>query len=129
MSSPVVIIGTDPVIARYLNVTGDLRTLGGEFDVRVVSTLDYRVAGKIFISFGVFDESRNVSPNPMNFGNLAWAPELVLTTNISRGGQISKETVVSPRFLFVVNLPILTVLEISNISDVVNRVPIQTVTL
>lgn len=122
--TPVVIIGTDPVIARYLNVTGDLRTLGGEFDVRVVSTLDYRVAGKIFITFGVFDESRNVSPNPMNFGNLAWAPELVLTTNISRGGQISKETVVSPRFLFVCNLPILTVLEISNISDVVNRVPL-----
>lgn len=123
--TPVVIIGTDPVIARYLNVTGDLRTLGGEFDVRVVSTLDYRVAGKIFITFGVFDESRNVSPNPMNFGNLAWAPELVLTTNISRSGQISKETVVSPRFLFCVHLPVLTVLEIDNISDVINKVPLH----
>lgn len=125
-ATPVVIIGTDPVIARYLNVTGDLRTLGGEFDVRIVSTLDYRVAGKIFITFGVFDESRNVSPNPMNFGNLVWGPELVLTANISRGGQISKETVVQPRFSFVVHSPIMTLLEIDNLPDVVNSLPIAT---
>lgn len=123
--TPVVIIGTDPVIARYLNVTGDLRTLGGEFDVRVVSTLDHRVAGKIFMTFGTFDESRNVAPNPMNFGNLVWSPELVLSANISRNGQISKETVVQPRFNFVVNLPIMTALEINNLSNVINKIPLH----
>ena len=123
--TPVVIIGTDPVIARYLNVTGDLRTLGGEFDVRIVSTLDNRVAGKIFISFGTFDESRNVAPNPLNFGNLVWAPELVLTANISRNGQISKETVVQPKFRFIVNLPILTVLDVTGISDLFEKVAIN----
>lgn len=122
--TPTVIIGTDPVIARYLNVTGDLRTLGGEFDVRIVSTLDHRVAGKIFITFGTFDESRNVSPNPLNFGNLVWSPELVLTANISRDGQISKETLVSPRYLFVVHSPIMTVLDIEGISDVMDKVAI-----
>lgn len=123
--TPVAIIGTDPVIARYLNVTGDLRTLGSEFDVRIVQTLDNRVAGKIFISFGVFDESRNVAPNPMNFGNMVWAPELALTANITRGGQISKETVVQPRYLFVVHLPIMTVLQISGISDTINKIPVN----
>lgn len=122
---PTVTIGTDPVIARYLMVTGDLRTLGGEFNVRLVSTLDKRVAGKIFVTFGVFDESRNVQPNPLNFGNMAWAPELVLTANISRGNTISKETVVQPRYLFVVNSPVMTVLEISNIPDVVSKVPLH----
>lgn len=122
--TPVVIIGTDPVLARYLNVTGDLRTLGGEFDVRVVSTLDHRVAGKIFITFGTFDETRNVSPNPLNFGNLVWGPELVLSANISRGGQISKESVVQPRFHFVQHLPILTMLEINNVPDVLQKLPI-----
>ncbi len=120
--TPVVVIGTDPVIARYLNVTGDLRTLGGEFDVRIVSTLDNRVKGKIFITFGSFDESRNVAPNPLNFGNLVWAPELVLTANISRNGQISKETVVSPRYNFVVHLPVMTVLDIEGISDILDKV-------
>lgn len=123
--TPVVIIATDPVIARYLNVVGDLRTLGGEFDVRVVSTLDKRVAGKIFITFGVFDESRNTTPNPLNFGNMAWTPELTISLPISRNGQISKETAVHPRFLHVVHMPVLTVLEVSNIPDVVNKVTLN----
>ncbi len=122
---PTVIVGTDPVIAQYLTVEGDLRTLGNEFDVRVVSTLDKRMAGKVVITFGVFDENRNVAPNPMNFGNMAWAPELVLTANISRGGTISKETVVQPRYLFITNLPILAVLSINNIPDVINKVPLN----
>lgn len=123
--TPTVIVGTDPVIARYLTVTGDLRTLGGEFDVRIVSTLDYRVKGKIFIGFGVFDENRNVAPNPLNFGNLVWAPELVLTANISRGNTISKETVVQPRFAHVTHAPILTVLGVSNIPDALDKVTLN----
>lgn len=120
--TPTVIVGTDPVIARYLTVTGDLRTLGSEFDVRIVSTLDVRVKGKIFIGFGVFDDNRNVAPNPLNFGNLVWAPELVLTANISRGNTISKETVVQPRMTFVVHCPILTVIEVSNIPETLNKI-------
>ena len=123
--TPTVIIGTDPVLARYLTVTGELRTLGNEFDVRIVSTLDNRVQGKIFISFGVFDESRNVAPNPLNFGNMVWAPELVLTANISRGNTISKETVVQPRYLFVTHMPIITVLMVEGIQDVTNKVSIN----
>jgi len=122
---PVVIIGTDPVLARYLTVSGDLRTLGGEFDVRIVHTLDYRMQGKICITFGTFDESRNVAPNPLNFGNMVWSPEIVLTANISRGGSISKETVVQPRYLFVTHLPVLTVLVINNVPDVINKVPVN----
>lgn len=122
---PTVIIGTDPVLARYLTVTGDLRTLGGEFDVKIVSTLDKRVAGKIFITFGVFDENRNVEPNPLNFGNMAWSPELTIILPISRGGQISREIAVSPRFLHVTHCPILAVLNISNVPDVINGIPIK----
>jgi hypothetical protein len=120
--TPTVIIGTDPVLARYLTVTGDLRTVGGNFEVRVVSTLDYRVSGKIFISFGVFDENRNTQPNPLNFGNMAWAPEVTVSLPISRTGQISKETAVQPRFLHVVNCPVMTVLEVINVPDVTNKV-------
>lgn len=122
---PVVVIGTDPVLARYLNVSGDLRTLGGEFDVRIVNTLDSRMAGKIIVTFGVFDENRNVAPNPLNFGNMVWGPELVLTANISRGNTISKETVVQPRFLFVTHAPIMTVLTVDNVPDVFNKIAIS----
>lgn len=122
---PTVIVATDPVLARYLNVTGDLRTLGGEFDVRIVSSLDVRVQGKIFITFGVFDENRNVAPNPLNFGNMAWAPEVTVVLPISRNGQISKETAVQPRFLHIVNLPVLSVLSVNNVPDVTNKVAID----
>jgi hypothetical protein len=121
---PTVIVGTDPVLARYLCVTGDLRTLGGEFNVRVVSTLDRRVAGKIFLTFGVFDESRNSAPNPLNFGNMGWSPELTVVLPISRNGQISKELSVAPRFLHIVNLPVLTLLNVDGVPNVTNRVPI-----
>jgi len=122
---PTVIVGTDPVLARYLTVTGDLRTLGGQFDVRIVSTLDYRVAGKIFITFGVFDENRNVEPNPLNFGNMAWSPELTIVLPISREGQVSKELAVSPRFTHVSHLPIMAVLTVENLPDVLNKVPLD----
>lgn len=123
---PTVVIATDPVLARYLNVTGDLRTLGGEFNVRVVSTLDTRVSGKIFITFGVFDETRNTAPNPLNFGNMVWAPEFVLSANISRGNTISKELIVQPRFRFFVNLPALAELTVQNVPDVIDaKVPVD----
>jgi hypothetical protein len=121
---PTVVIGTDPVLARYLTVTGDLRTLGGEFDVRIVSTLDNRVQGKIFISFGVFNEQRNTLVHPLNFGNMFWAPELVLTANISRGNTISKETVVQPRYLFVTHTPVMSVIEVDNVPDVLGKVAV-----
>lgn len=121
---PEVIIGTDPVIARYINITGDLRTLGGEFNVRVVSTLDQRMKGKIFMAFGVMDETRNTQPNPMNFGNMVWAPEVVVTANISNGGQISKETVVQPRYLFVTHCPIMGALEVDGIPESLSKVPL-----
>ena len=122
---PTVIIGTDPVLARYLSVTGDLRTLGGEFDVRIVSSLDQRVQGKIFVAFGVFNDQRNTLVHPLNFGNMFWAPELVLTANISRGNTISKETVVQPRYLFVAHTPVMSVLEVENVPDVLGKVQIN----
>ena len=54
-----------------------------------------------------------------------WAPELVLTANISRGNRISRETVVQPRYLFTTNLPVLTVLTVDNVPDVLNKVPLH----
>jgi hypothetical protein len=96
---PTVVIGTDPVLARYLTITGELRTLGSEFDVRLVSTLDNRVSGKIFISFGIFNEERNTTPHPLNFGNM------VLVQNSTY-----------PRFSFVNHCPVLTVLQIRETS-------------
>jgi len=122
---PTVIIATDPVTMRYLIVPGDLRTLGNEFNVKVVSTLDRRMKGKIVMAFGVFDGQQNTTINPLTNGNLFWAPELVLTANIGRGGTYNRETLVQPRYLFVNHLPVLGVMDVSNIPNVLNKVPLN----
>jgi hypothetical protein len=113
---PTVIIGTDPVIARYLMVDGDLRTLAGSFEVRIQSTLNVRMAGKIVVSFGEFNTGKDGVPNPMHFGNMAWKPELTLVLPLHRNGANSKELTVQPSFLHVVNLPIMAVFDVVNIS-------------
>lgn len=123
---PTVIVGTDPVIYNYIMADGDLRTLGDTFDVKVVSTLDQRVAGKIFISFGVFDQNRNSQINPLNFGNLLYSPELTVAMPISRDSQISRELIVTPRFVHILNLPIMTVLNVTGLPDTINKVSVNT---
>lgn len=122
---PTIIIATDPVICRYLMVTGDLRTLSNEFNFKIVNHIDPRLKGKIFITFGQFNGDINSSPNPLHFGNMAWKPELTLVMPISRNGQISKELAVQPNFIHQVNLPVLTVLEVSNIPNVLSKVPLN----
>lgn len=114
---PTVIIGTDPVIARYLTVTGDLRTLGGSFNVKIVSTLNQRMAGKIVMTLGNFDTAAEGVVNPLHFGNMAWKPELTLVLPLHRNGQTSKELTVQPSYLHVTHLPILATFDISGIEE------------
>jgi len=116
---PTVIIGTDPVIARYLMVSGDFRTLGNDFNVKVVSTLNERMAGKIVMSFGVFGGETEGVPNPMHFGNMAWKPELTLVLPLHRNGANSKELTVQPSFIHITNLPIMATVDVTGIEDVV----------
>lgn len=122
---PTVIVGTDPTIYNYLMSDGELRTLGELFDVKIVKTLDTRVAGKIYMTFGVYDSNRNTGVNPLNFGNMLWSPELTVKLPISRNGQISKEMIVAPRFVHIVNLPVLTVLSVTNLPTVTNKVTVN----
>jgi len=123
---PTVIVGTDPVLFNYIQADGDLRTLGETFDVKVVSTLDQRVAGKIFISFGVFDASRNTAINPLNFGNLLYSPETTVSLNISRDGQTSRELMVIPRFLHQPALPVMTVLNVTGLPETTGKIAVNT---
>lgn len=123
---PTVIVATDPVLKNYLTADGDLRTLGESFDVVVVSTLASPIAGKIYITFGVFDQARNTAINPLNFGNMLYTPELVLNLPISRDGQTSKELTVTPRFTHIVNLPVLTALTVTGLPGVTGKVSVNT---
>lgn len=118
---PTVIIGTDTYIASYLMVTGDFRTLGNEFNVKVVSTTNKLMKGKILFSFGEFYEGRENTPNPLHFGMMAYKPELVLILPTVRNGANNREISVSPAFRHIVNLPILGSIDVTGIDEVVTK--------
>lgn len=119
---PTVLIGTDPVIQRHLMVSGDTRTLSIGFDHQIVTSMDSRVYGKIFITFV---RKGQTGPDPMSFGCMAWMPELATNIQMSRNGQVSQETMVQPRSIHINTLPILLVFDIEGLSTAVaGRVPV-----
>lgn len=112
--NPTVIVGTDPMTARYLMIDGEGRMAGPEFQYRVVTTPDLEMENKLYIALGYPEKSAG-QLNPLHFGNMLWSPELVLTLPIGRGGQVSKELTVQPRFRHIVNVPVLARVTVSNL--------------
>lgn len=113
-----VIIITDPYIRRYLTIAGDTRLLSEKFKYRIVETIDKRFAGQVVMVFGVFDANRNQGVNIVNFGNLVWGSEVVVSSNLPRGDVITRETIVQPRYLFVNHCPVACRMEVKGIDEV-----------
>lgn len=118
---PTVLVVTDQQIHQYLMVDGDVRLLGDQFDVIVTSVIDRRMRGRMFISFGLPENSRG-GYNPLQFGTMLWSPELTVVMPVSRRGSHSKELMVAPRFLNYTSLPVLTSLTFTGLEDVVGKV-------
>lgn len=116
---PVVIIGTDPILYRYLTLTGDLRLLGDMFDYKIVMSYDSRMAGQLIFSFGSESSFNSGVPNPLHFGNMGWKPELTLMMPMVRNGSNVMELTVQPSYRHVNNLPIMGVLNVTNIASVI----------
>ena len=60
--------------------------------------------------------------NPLNFGVCAWAP--TITTDVVRtvGGSTTRELHNVPRFLHVVNLPVMARINVSDTAAVLRKV-------
>lgn len=114
---PTVLIGTDPVIARHLIVTGDTRLIGLGFDYKIVTTLDGRMKGRMFTTFVLPNAN---GPSPLSFGLMAWIPELATTLQITREGATTNETTVQPRARHINTCPILLDYTIQNLEAVVS---------
>lgn len=113
---PTLIIGTDPVIAKHLQLVGDTRLAGVAFEHKLVTSQDKRVRGKIFISFA---REGVEGPDPLSFGVHAWIPELAGTVQVSKGGSTVKEAQVQPRNRHINVLPVLGVAEVTNLEEAV----------
>jgi len=116
-AKPLLIIGTDPTLARYLTITGDTRLSTDYFDFKVVSTLDRRMTGKVIITFGVEEAYGSGVPHPLHFGTHGWCPEVVTSIPMTRNGAISQELTVAPRFRHISNLPVIGRITVANITS------------
>lgn len=122
---PTVLVMTDPMTARYLMVKGEIRLAGPDFKMVVESSPNKDVEGKIIVAFGYPGKTEG-GLNALHFGAMLWSPELALVLPISRRGQTSKELTVQPRFRHIVNVPVLGVVSVKNLSQVVAaRVPVN----
>lgn len=117
---PTVVIATEQYLERYIMVTGEMRTLGTVFNVKVVSTPNIRMEGKIFVTFLAPNAEEGV-PSPLSFGNMAWSPELALVLPIHRNGANNKELTVQPSYRHITNLPILGEFLVTGIKEVVSN--------
>lgn len=123
---PTAIVMCDPLVARYLMVSGDVRTLGPDFKMKVETTPNKRLENKIVVAFGYPDKVSANEVNAMHFGAHLWSTELALVLPVSRNGQVSKELTVSPRFRHICNMPALGVLHVKNLHIAVKeRVPVD----
>jgi hypothetical protein len=104
---PTVIIGCDPELEQYLFVEGDMRLMGSQFNVVVVSSTNNAMTGRIIWSFGDADAAAAGTPGVLHFGCMAWKPEQSLVLPIHRQGANSRELTVQPSFRHVTNLPIM----------------------
>ena len=111
-----VLIGTDPVLSRYIMTPGDTRTLADDLEFEKVSTMDARMKDKIVYTFGRDGEGLD----PLNFGSHLWVTELIHHTQVHRDGANYREAMVHPRSRHVVHLPILGIIEVEGLNEVVN---------
>lgn len=121
-----VLIACDSRIAPYIMKDGELRTLGQGIETRVVSTLDTRFNDRVFLTFGQLSDDRNNSVNLLNFGNCIWSPEVVYQAPITREGRTTLETIVQPRYRFVMHLPVAATYTITGFREAVeSKLPIN----
>lgn len=118
---PNVIIGTDQTLARYLMITGDLRTMGPKIGkVIIVETQNEKMKGRILATLAQEGTPDGV-PHPLDFGFMAWKTELVVILPLHRNGQNSKEVIVQPSLRHVHNMPFLVEVVPQNIHVIVQK--------
>ena len=103
--------------------------LFGDTQQETVGDLRFNYAGtpfkemddKIVITLGVRNGNQNKDIDPLNFGVCLWSPELVINTKKTIGEGVRTELSTFPRFLHYINLPVIAVLNVSDIESVASK--------
>lgn len=126
---PQVIVGTDNVIEQYILTPGDTRTLSIGFENRVVTSVDRRLYGKIFVTLS--RPSQQTEPDPLSFGIFAWIPELATSLQVSMNGSTYKQIMMQTRARHINMLPWLIEFDVLGLPEVTAdqvAIPFQMVT-
>lgn len=125
-AKPILFVGTDQVLIRWLMVTGDDRTFTPMFDSAIVKeSLDNRMYGKIFLTFVRPDANE---PDLLSFGAHIWSTELVSTLQVTRSGESNSiETMVQPRTLHINMMPVCAMITVSGLATVAGTAAVYNV--
>jgi len=105
-----------------LNLFGDTKQeLVGDLRFNYAGTPFSSVEDKIIISLGVRNGNENKDIDPLNFGVCLWSPELVINTKKTIGEGVRTEISTFPRFLHYINLPIIAVLNVTDIENIIGK--------
>ena len=117
-----VIVGTDNKTKQYLTSGDGVINIGKGFDVKVVATANPVMYGKMYITFAIDDSEKNVKPNELSFGQCVWAPTITVDVTRTTSGETGRELFTMPRYLHIVNLPILALINVTGYNAVLGKV-------
>ena len=105
-----------------LNIFGDIKQeTNGNLRFNYAGTPFKELKDKIVITLGVRNGNQNKDVDPLNFGVCLWSPELVINTKKTIGEGVRTEVSTFPRFLHYINLPIIAVLNVTDIDSIVSK--------
>jgi len=119
-----VIVGTSSRIKSYLCADGsDTIDIGGNFEVKVADSANAMIGDSLYITFANhMNAKRNTEFDPISFGINLWAPTIATDVAKTVSGATVRSYQTTPRFLHVVNLPIMIRLNVTNVQGVLGKV-------
>lgn len=100
-----------------LNSPSNRISLNDKFDLLIVDTFNDLMKNKIVLTFGIFNEKRNIEPNPLNVGQCWMSPTLNIDFTANDTSAKIKECYAIPRFRQEFNFCIFSELNITNIDE------------
>lgn len=120
------IIGTDYRLPQYLVTQGDTRLFGGKVDFEIGRTPNKHMADKIVMSLSRVNSDEG--PDPFSYGTFVWCPELVVSKEMHRGAATFQQHMVQPRYMHIVNIPILVMIDVTGIEEVTGEATVLVTT-
>lgn len=114
-----VVIGTDYRLPQYIVTKGDTRLFGGKVNYKIVRTPNKLMSNKVVAT--ITRKAAEAGPDPFSFGTFVWTPELMVSQTITKMNSTYITHMVQPRYLHIVNVPILIEIDVTGIEEVTNE--------